>query len=369
MTLRLKALSTTALFLALGASAQADPTASSSLFATGGPVGGANPDSVTIGDGSLWIEYGNTADSTGAGGSSTIVRYGLNGAIQHTFSIAGEVDGLKVNPVTGVVWALQNQDGNATLSLINPTTNTVSSALSYASPPYVYGPNSARGYDDVAFLASKVYLSYTNPVNPTDSVLQVLNNGDNPTGTLTTTSILTAQQTGVPVPDTDSLKSTPGGGLVLTSEGDGAGTGNPVATFTLIANPGAANQTVTNVPVTDAMGTDAEAMDDVLFPGVTQGTLYVADTSGNNVYAIRLTGLDPGTPIISLGSLDEVATVNPVTGVVEQPLLTGIDAHGLDFIPFAVPEPSTWAMLLLGFAGLGFAGYRASAKRREALAG
>jgi hypothetical protein len=28
----------------------------------------------------------------------------------------------------------------------------------------------------------------------------------------------------------------------------------------------------------------------------------------------------------------------------------------------AVPEPSTWAMMLLGFAGLGFAGYRASRK-------
>jgi hypothetical protein len=33
----------------------------------------------------------------------------------------------------------------------------------------------------------------------------------------------------------------------------------------------------------------------------------------------------------------------------------------------AVPEPSTWAMMLLGFAGLGFAGYR-GAKRRSALA-
>ena len=28
-----------------------------------------------------------------------------------------------------------------------------------------------------------------------------------------------------------------------------------------------------------------------------------------------------------------------------------------------VPEPSTWAMMLLGFAGLGFAGYRSSHKR------
>jgi hypothetical protein len=29
-----------------------------------------------------------------------------------------------------------------------------------------------------------------------------------------------------------------------------------------------------------------------------------------------------------------------------------------DFSAFVVPEPSTWAMLLLGFAGLGFVGYR-----------
>jgi hypothetical protein len=30
------------------------------------------------------------------------------------------------------------------------------------------------------------------------------------------------------------------------------------------------------------------------------------------------------------------------------------------FLPTAIPEPSTWAMTLVGFAGLGFAGYRAS---------
>jgi hypothetical protein len=31
-----------------------------------------------------------------------------------------------------------------------------------------------------------------------------------------------------------------------------------------------------------------------------------------------------------------------------------------------VPEPSTWAMMLLGFAGLGFVGYR---RQRQRLAG
>jgi hypothetical protein len=33
----------------------------------------------------------------------------------------------------------------------------------------------------------------------------------------------------------------------------------------------------------------------------------------------------------------------------------------------AVPEPSTWAMMLLGFAGLGFAGYRKARSARTAL--
>ena len=32
----------------------------------------------------------------------------------------------------------------------------------------------------------------------------------------------------------------------------------------------------------------------------------------------------------------------------------------------AVPEPSTWAMMLAGFAGLGFLGYRRTVKARVA---
>jgi hypothetical protein len=168
-----------------------------------------------------------------------IVQYGLNGAVLHTYSIAGSVDGLKFNPATGVVWALQNQDANATLSLINPSTHVVTGPLKYAAP-YAYGGNSpgpaplnnGRGYDDVAFLGGKVYLSYTNPTSASDPAVQLLDQGNTPSGTLTTTTtILTAGQTGLSSatnqPDIDSLKTTPGGGLVLTSGADGA--------FTLIS--------------------------------------------------------------------------------------------------------------------------------------
>jgi hypothetical protein len=42
----------------------------------------------------------------------------------------------------------------------------------------------------------------------------------------------------------------------------------------------------------------------------------------------------------------------------EKILLNATNTLSLDFSAFVVPEPSTWAMMLLGFAGVGLAGYR-----------
>ena len=365
MTFRIKPIAPIVFCMAAAASAQAGPTVSdASTFATGGP-GESQPDSITIADGSVWVEYGNGADSTGKSGNSTIVQYSTTGAVQHTYTVSGLVDGLKLNPVTGMIWALQNNDGNATLSFINTKTMSVSAPLSYMSPPYVYGPNSAHGYDDVAFLNGKVYMSYTNPANPTDPVLQILNNGNSPTGTLTTTTILTAQQTGLTSttnePDIDSLKSTPDGKLVLTTEGDGPGCCDPVGEFTLISHPGMTNQTETNVHVTSA-GQNVQGIDDVIFPGAKSGWLYVAETgTANKVERVFLSGLDPNTPIVAIGGLNEVALVNVTTGDVESPLLTGLSSpHGMAFVAAAssAPEPATWPMLILGLGGLAVAAGR-----------
>ena len=72
-------------------------------------------------------------------------------------------------------------------------TNAVTGPLPCGRPMSTRRPPPlARGYDDVAFLNGKVYLGYTNSVNPTDSALQVLTNGNNPSGTLNTASIITA---------------------------------------------------------------------------------------------------------------------------------------------------------------------------------
>ncbi len=75
----------------------------SSVFASG-TDGELQPDLITVGDNSLWAEYGNGADLTGASGSSTIVRYSLSGDVEQTFTVAGSADGLKVDPTTGTVY-------------------------------------------------------------------------------------------------------------------------------------------------------------------------------------------------------------------------------------------------------------------------
>src|ERR1700758_61262 len=98
--------------------ASATPTYTVQTFATGTSVGATQPDSVSYGDGSIWVAYTNGADSTGLSGSSTIVRYSTTGAVQTSWSIAGNVDGLRVDPSTGLVWALQNNDGNSALTVI-----------------------------------------------------------------------------------------------------------------------------------------------------------------------------------------------------------------------------------------------------------
>ena len=64
----------------------------------------------------------------------------------------------------------------------------------------------------------------------------------------------------------------------------------------------------------------------------------------------------------SLASLD----VTP--GVYTWTWGSGADADSFTLIAGNVPEPSTWAMMLLGLAGLGYAGYRASRRTAAAAA-
>jgi predicted secreted protein len=290
------------------------------------PIDGSNsPDSVTTADGSTFVEYGNGADSTGAGGSSTIVQYDKAGKIEFSYSISGSVDGLKFNPVTGEIWALQNQDGNSTLTLIDPKTHTVSDPLSFANS------SATRGYDDVVFEGNKVFLSYTNPVNAGDPTLVQLVQGDHPTGLLTTKTVLSLGATGldtvtgnietVPQNDPDSLKLAPNGDLLLTSGADG--------TIIDISKAGTAHQSVSFTTVAGVTGGNA-GLDDVIKPDATSGTFTLTDTATNKVYSFHATGLNTNDYYASVGSLKAFGQVDPTTGAFT-PLLSADNAPGFNF--------------------------------------
>src|SRR5271165_2321793 len=214
----------------------ADSTYNVQVFATGTGVGGTSPDSVSYGDGSVWIAYQNGADSAGASGSSTVVRYSPDGALLNTWTIRGNVDGLKVDPSTGLVWALQNNDGNSALTVINPTTNATTS--------YTYGSSytnvANRGFDDVVFTAGKVFLSETNPASGTDPVIVQLTSG------LTSPLVIIPILSAGTITDSDSLKLTPSGDLALTGEAD--------QTIEFVHNAGTAGQTTSLLPLHNSVG-------------------------------------------------------------------------------------------------------------------
>ncbi len=312
----------------MAGSAGAQTIRSISTFAHGSAVNATGPDSITVGGGFVWIAYTNGADSTGlCCGASTIVQYDLKGDIVHQFSMAGSVDGLKIDPATGIIWALQNQDGNSTLSLIDRSMETVTGPFQYAVKSAIHG------YDDVVFLGGKKYLSYTNPSGPNDPTIQLLVNGSNP---LQVTPILRMGATGTDLAtgktnqmtlqnDPDSLKLTPDGDLMLTSGDDGQ--------LIFVERPGTPAQSVSFLTILDQAGNRTSGLDDAVFATTPKGTFYLADTNNNQVLKIEAHDLPLGSLYAAVGSLNYFAKIDQKTGRVV-PLLTSVNGpHGLVFVP------------------------------------
>jgi hypothetical protein len=316
------------LFSLMARSAGAQSIRSVSTFAHGTAVQATGPDSITVGSGFVWVSYTNGADSTGLGGASTVVQYDLTGNVERKFSITGSVDGLKRDPRTGLIWAMQNQDGRSTLTLIDPHTGIVPGS------PFQYAVKSTtRGSDDVVFRGNKVYMSYTNPTGPADPTIQLLERGSNP---LVASPILRMGATGKDLAtgktnqpttqnDPDSMKLTPDGRLMLSSGDDGQ--------IIFVANPGSPSQSVSFVTLLDAGGHNVSGLDDAVFATAEQGTFYLADTGNNQVLSISVDELSEDSLYACVGSLNVLGRVDLKTGRVTS-FLTGLKApHGLVFVP------------------------------------
>ena len=130
-----------------------------SVFTTSIPGVDFAPDSIAVLNGNVFIGYGDGAAPDGSDGkSSTIVEYRPNGDIVTTYTVPGHNDGLRVNPKTKRLWAMQNEDGNPNLVIIDPKNQT--------QKLYTFGPTPhGGGYDDIAFRGDDVFLSASNPAN------------------------------------------------------------------------------------------------------------------------------------------------------------------------------------------------------------
>jgi hypothetical protein len=152
-------------------------------------------------------------------------------------------------------------------------------------------------------------------------------------------------------------------GLVLASPAANA------VTYTLVTEDYAPGFMTGNIgPATAIVVTDGFVTSLTVAAPFQPGDSCVA--VGNLCQSITLlAGLD-GADFVFLAALPDGTFGNGFGFALGSLSTPGVHASTTDSLPATltvnVPEPSTWAMMLTGFAGLGFASYRASRKTAPA---
>lgn len=287
----------------------------------------SNPDSVEVDGSNIYVGYQNVTAKDGSDNkTSTIVQYDQAGHVVKTFDVPGHNDGLRVDPTSHLVWAMSNEDGHPQLTTIDPASG---STKTYGFAPTAHN----GGYDDIAFMDGKTYLSASNPTttnktNPAPAVVSATLGTD----TVNVTPVLmgdakakdaaTGGDTTVAAVDPDSMFINPAGDLTLDNQSGTA--------LISIHNPGP-QQTVTQLTV----GTQ---VDDTVYPKATSGRILVADTKGGTVYAI--TGnLDPKSPMVATPDDSAVngfvGKLDPSTGNITPVIVGFVAPHGMAYLPGA----------------------------------
>ncbi len=313
----------------------ASPGFTASIFATA-PKGLSKPDSLALIDDKIWIGYGNQGKPDGSNGAvSQIVEYSLDGKVQRTLTIQGHNDGLKLDPVTKKVWALQNEDGNANLVVIDPVTDAMET---YAFAAGTHG----GGYDDVTFKNGQAFVTASAPSvdggkkNPGPSIVTAKLLADHKVqvepafpGTPMVTDLVTGKAETLNLTDPDSIAEAPSGDLVMTSQDDGE--------ILFIHKASATGGTGSVLHLLGGI-----KVDDTAFASATKGFLLVADTAANVVYKIESAQWGVGTAYSAMSSVEATKTDPTIPGYVGLldmrsgallPVVANMQApHGLIFV-------------------------------------
>jgi hypothetical protein len=318
----------------------------------GTPPGGATaPDDIAVeANGTrLWVGYGNGVDTTGKGGPSTVVEYEIaSGEVLKSISIPGHVDGLKINPVTGDVWATENEDGNPTLAVIEHESGEFK--IYRFDPNVVTGglddlvfaplPPGASGHDDSSL---DVFLVASSQADTTTPVIVRISGPLRTTNTKVTSILSGAPQivlnvvanmaeSGDMIGDPDSMTLDPAGELVLDNRTDDS--------LYIVRNPRSQNS-VLRVPLT--LAGKAVEVNDTIFTtsqtnGVssTAGTIFITDTSANKIYMLTKNYF-PANEVYTAANVANVVGLVDLNSGDVKPIATGFKGvHGLAFSPIPV---------------------------------
>ena len=313
------------------------PTTGFTLSTFAGPLtGSSQPDSIAVVGATIWVGYGNTGAPDGTGGAkSQIVEYSASGSVMRVLTVAGHNDGLRYDPVSKKLWALQNEDANANLVLIDP--------VSAATELFTFGkPLHGGGYDDIVFKDGTTYISASNPTldksghNNGPSIVRAVLRQNH---TVDVYPVLSGQPeaanftfgtlTRLNLTDPDSMVLTPWGDLLLDDQGDGQ--------LVLLRASGSKEPPVQVIPLQGGM-----QVDDTAFVTSNRGYLLIADRDSNTIYKLSSGVWQVGTAFSASTGVPAAGTAPAVPAYVGQidfhsgvvlPAVTNLTSpHGLAFV-------------------------------------
>jgi hypothetical protein len=293
------------------------------------PQGLSAPDSIVVFRDHVFVGYGDGHQPDGSDGlSSQVVEFRMDGTVVHTYTVVGHNDGLKLDPLTHHLWALQNEDASPNLVIINPETRE--------QKMFAFGPTPhGGGYDDLVFRGCKVYISASNPANNPNTGPAIVSahiEGNmvdvEPVlaGTANATDIPTDASVQLNLQDPDSMTLDPFGNLVLDSQAD--------QQLIIVSDPGTPNQRALRLPLSflTSAGPMPVETDDTAFVTSSKGFILFADKGLNTVYKLQKNAFAPGSAYTAADGGPFVGTVDLTTGIIT-PIVTGLaNPGGLVFV-------------------------------------
>jgi len=299
-----------------------------SVFAKA-PTGLSVPDSIAVLGDHVFVGYGDGNKPDGTDGkSSQIVEYRMDGSVVFTYTVLGHNDGLKVDPVTHTLWALQNEDANPRLVIINPATKQTQS--------YQFGPTlHGGGYDDIVFLGCHVYISASAPVRNPNTGPAIVRATLGPgivtvkpvlSGNAAAIDLLTDASVQLNLQDPDSMTLDALHNIVLDSQSD--------QELIVVSDVGKPHQRVLRLPLSQQTGSGLAAVeaDDTAFVTSSKGFILFADKGLNTVFALKRNAFAPGVAYTAANGGPFVGTLDMTSGVIT-PIVAGVvNPGGLVFV-------------------------------------